>query len=253
MTDLQRPPERQDFGLSEDAVARLPTPFVASHSSRILAVGFGLTVAVSVACGVALSGSMVAAVVFGVLLVCAGSIVLLPVAVAAVCAAEAVEHRWLCRRIETYRRWRAYQAALATHEEAVRRHRVRELDKRRRWCSLPGEALREAVVDLLQRQGWRVERVAPEPDTGVDLRMERDGRSAVVRCVPGGLPCGPALVRELVTCRDDFGTDGALLVAPGGGSRQLERYAQDMQRRAVVVIDADSLVAADERAGSLWE
>jgi hypothetical protein len=245
----QLPPQLHDFGLSEEAVAGLPEALVTAHRNGILASGFALTVAVSVGVALVLSGSLAAALLFGVLLVCAASILLLPAAVAALCAAELMEREWLCRRFAAYRAWTEYRTALDAHREAQqRRHRAERL-KLWNWYSLPAEELRDAVVELLVQQGWGVQRVPSELDTGVDLKIDRGERSAAVRCAAGSRPCGPSLVRELVTCRDDFGVEEVLLVAPACGTRQLE---DSLRGRPVVLIDAEGLVAAAEGGGLRW-
>jgi len=245
--DSQPPPQLVDFGLTEEMVAGLPEPFVAGHRPSILASGFALTVAASAMVSILLTGSFVAAVVFGLLLVCGASVLLMPAAVAVVCAAEAAEKRWLCRRFAAYQAWCDYQTALAAHRGADARRRRDQRLRLRRWHELPADRLCESVAGLLERQGWRVERLPADLDAGVELRAARDGRSVVVRCVAGDQSWGPSLVRELVTCRSDFGADEAWLVAPAGGSKALE---ESLDGRPVVLIDAGRLVAVEE--GASW-
>jgi hypothetical protein len=191
------------------------------------------------------SGSFTSACVFAALFTAAASILVLPAVMALLCAAEAVEARWLCRRHEGFRQWwtEARRALSEAPTEVGDPPRVR-YDY---WRTLAPQALCSEVSRLLASAGYRIEQVPIDDEAGVDIVASRGSRRAVVRCWADLGRCGPAVARELLAAQDDFEADAAVVVAPGGSSPKLQEYRE---KRGFLIVDADGLVAA-ELAGGL--
>jgi hypothetical protein len=244
MSDTQRRPRPEDFGLTEEFVAAAPAASERQLGRWMLAVYAALAVAVFAVLLVA-SGSLAAALVFTVLAVAAASVLLVPAIAAVVCGVERWERLRLCRRHLRYRALDDYRRAVAEHD---RLRRQREAEQARVgeafWRSLDRAALIAEVARLHERLGDRVEIVPPGRDAGVDLVVRTDRGSIAVRCHAGPAAEGRALGREIEAARRDLGAERAVLVSPAGASEDLVRYLGEHAGWVLDAVGLDRLRAA---------
>ena len=221
----------------------IPRPFIADHRGHLAIAIYAVVVATLIVVIARVTGSMATACVFAALFTAAASILMLPAVMALLCAAEAVEERWLCRHHEGFRRWlESRDARRGEPPEARGRPGVRA----EYWRTLTPERLRSEVSRMIRDTGCRVEEVPDDEEAGVDLVVSRGANRAVVRCWADLERCGPSVARDVLAARDDFEADEAVIIAPAGGSEKLNEYRQ---RRRFLVVDAARLMAAELDGG----
>ena len=216
-------PRIEEFGITEDDLARAPRLFLSSHRVGVLLAAYLVAAAVVFLLIIETSHSVPAAAFFTVITLAAGSVLLLPLLVLLVCAGEQAEERWLCRRVPMLRACLAYQRALAEHRRLTDETVDRPLDPKD-WPSLPGPAfLRQVRAEL----GRRFQSSVAETDreqTGFDFVVDTAGKRIIVRCEVGAMPVAASVARELVAALDDSDADAALIVTTAEPTAALEEY-----------------------------
>ncbi len=84
----------------------------------------------------------------------------------------------------------------------------------------------EFVATLFRGMGYRVERTRASGDEGIDLRLRRGRRTAIVQCKRYRGPVGQPVVRDLYGTMLHVGADEAYLVTTGHITRAARRWAQ---------------------------
>ena len=223
--DAPVPPRPEDFGLSEHNLESIPRPRIEARKGLCIVVMYGSAVALVLSAALALSGSVIAAVFFGILLVAAGSVLLIPAVTGLVCAMERCEHNWLCRRYGAYRALSEYRHAMAEHEVAQRKYEVwHERTLEEHWREMDQRSLVAETAELYRRAGNRVREMAPGDRAGVDLLIVGDASVTAIKCVADPVDTGLNLGRELAAARMDAGADRLLLVSPRGAGDELVDY-----------------------------
>lgn len=219
-------PRPENFGVTAEQVERAPELFVTRHRPAIFVVVYLAVFAVVFTVVLATSESVTAALVFGLILVAAGSIVLIPLAVCCLCASETVETRWVCRRFPAMKACLAYREALAEFTRKTRRSpdRPRERDW---WVGLSASTFRGQVQAALEQRGLELTPVADRQADGYDCSFADDRGTVLVRCEGGTTPLDIGVGRELTACLLETGAARAVLVTPAGVSRRLTRYLVD--------------------------
>ena len=110
MWDTTNGPRVEDFGISEEDLANAPGRFFAEKWPSILGVAYLVAAAAISFIILRVAGSWPAALFFTTIILAAGSVVLLPLAMLVLCASERVEERWLCRKFPALRACLAYRA-----------------------------------------------------------------------------------------------------------------------------------------------
>lgn len=245
VSDPQRRPRPEDFGLTEEFLAAAPPTSERQLGRWMLAVYAALAAAVF-AVLLVISGSLAAALVFTVLAVAAASVLLVPAIAAVVCGVERWERERLCRHHAHYRALEDYRRALA---EDDRLRRQREAEQARVgeafWRSLDRAALVAEVARLHEGLGHGVEIVPPGRDAGVDLVVHTDRGSIAVRCEAGPAAEGRALGREIEAARRDAGADRVVLVAPAGAAADLMRYLGEHAGSVLDAVGLDTMRAVN--------
>ena len=117
--------------------------------------------------------------------------------------------------------------------------------------SLAPEEFEEYVGILFQKQGYQVQQVGKTGDMGIDLRLEKNGNSAIVQCKRYSLnnKIGPSLVREFrgVMAREQVSR--GYIVTTTQFMAGAMREAQAMQGVAIKLIDGDKLATGAKRLG----
>lgn len=236
-------PRPEDFGIRPGELESAPTPFLTGHRVAAIGVLYLLVVGVVFTALAVSSGSPAAAGYLTLVLVAAASVLLLPLAVCLVCAAERAETRWLCRRAPGLAACLAYREAVAAWRD--RRATARATG----WTSLSRPALAARLADMLRRSGAEVVATPSGWDTGYDLAIERDARTILVRCVAGREPAAEAVGRELIGLLAGGAGDEAVVVAPGGAGSGLQRLLDEWPIRVVAELELDALTLVADQPG----
>jgi hypothetical protein len=203
-------PHLDDFGITEDDLARAPCLFLAEHRMAALAGVYLAAAAVLFALILSASHSYPAAALFTVIALAAGSVLLLPFLTLVLCASERAEERWLCRRFPKLSACLAYRRAVAEHARGAAA--APPADPRERWATSDAAALTEAVAaELRLRVEGSVQGVDRE-STGIDLVVTSDLGPVLVRCEPGPGPVEASVGREMAAAVADHRAVRAVLV-----------------------------------------
>jgi hypothetical protein len=230
-------PKPEAFGVSNEELAATPRPFLARHKCALFVFSYVLVVATLLMVLLTVTQSPAGAVFFAIVLTAAASIVLLPVLACAVCGAEALEDRWLCRRFPAYKACQAFRAAWrqwerdgagAGHSESLT---ARELPR-------DPVAFRALMMRRLEHLGWQVDHRARPELEGFDARVSQEGSVLLIRIETGYDPSPASVGRELMTCLEEQGVTHAAVISRGGPSVHLTKYART---RPLVLVTPDQL------------
>lgn len=234
-------PRIEDFGITEDDLARIPSLFFANHRLMFLGLAYLVAAVVVFTLILRVGNSWMAAVFFTVVAVAAGSILFLPLVAAALCAGERAEERWLCRRVPVLRACLAYRKAVADHGRRTTVERTTNPAAPEEWAGLSPAVFRAEVASLLERSlaapVFRCEREA----TGIDFRIDWRDRCVVLRCEPGSQPVAAGVGRELTAALFETEADSAVILSVCGPDPGLARYITD---RTIVVVPPWEVAAA---------
>jgi hypothetical protein len=215
-------PRAGDFGLSEEDLAGVPRAFLGSHWPMVLGILY--LVAAVVLCGLIfhVGRSWPAAVFFTVMALAAGSILLLPLALAAVCVGERAEERWLCRKLPMVRACLAYRGAREDHDARLRRGERRRENPN--WWILAGpREYRDAVGESLKSLFPDEVRELDCEASGIDFLVTIED-PVVVRCFAGTGTVPASIGREVAAVLGDRSASAAVIVASGDPSGDLADY-----------------------------
>jgi len=225
-------PRIEDFGITREDLARAPSSFVAKHRAGLLLGSYLLVAAVVFAATLRAGDSWPAALFFTVIALAAGSIVLLPVLMLALCATEHAEERWLCRTFPTLRACLAYQKAFAEHRCRIAAQKSRPSSEAQ-WAALSGPTFLEEVASLLEEQlPFAVSRMQRE-STGFDFVVDDGDHEILVRCESGSTSIGASVGREMAAALVDRGAKSAVIIAAAKAAPVLDDYIAD---RAIAMI-----------------
>lgn len=217
-------PRIEDFGITEDDLARAPRLFVATHRLAILGLAYLVAAAALFSLILRVGNSWTAAAFFTVVAIAAGSILMLPLVAAVVCAGERAEERWLCRRVPVLRACLAYREAVADHERRTAVEPPPKPSTPKTWAELSPAVYRAEVAALLEESVaapvFHCEREA----TGFDFRVDWKGRSVICRCEAGSQPVAAGVGRELTAALIESEADSAVIVSVPGADSGLVRY-----------------------------
>jgi hypothetical protein len=241
-------PRIEDFGITENDLERAPRPFLAQHRLQVLAGAYAIAAGLLFVALFSVSDSMPAAAFFTVIALAAGSVLLLPGLVFALCAGERAEERWLCRRVPVLKACLAYQRAVADHRHtAFNRRNVGPRPEE--WFALGQAAFVELTRSELDRRGGVRVAAADRESTGFDFVVEQGRKRLLLRCEAGLTPVGAAVGRELAAAVSDVGADAAVIVTLSEPTAVLEDYIDD---RPIVIVSPwamDEALLSTERGG----
>lgn len=216
-------PRIEDFGITEEDLARAPRLFLSSHRMKVLLAAYIVAAAVIFFVIIETSHSIPAAAFFTIITLAAGSVLMLPALVLLVCAGEQAEERWLCRRVPMLRACLAYQRAVAEHRRAAEGKSGRPLDPKD-WPALSGPAFRRHVRTELDRSFQSSVSETDRERTGFDFILDVDEKRLILRCEAGSTPVAASVARELVAALGDSQADAAVIVTTEYPTAPLEAY-----------------------------
>lgn len=150
-------------------------------------------------------------------------------------------------QIELYKKAEADYLAIQAEAERVRREAERarwvaEMARRRtiakHWMSLSGREFERELGTLFWDAGYYVQSTPSSGDQGVDLVLEKDGKTTVVQCKSHQNPVGPAVARELYGSLMHFSAPSAILACTGGFTRGVREFVRG---KPIVLVSADDL------------
>ena len=217
-------PKVEDFGITEEDLVEAPRLFVAGHRPWIFLLTH-VFVAAALFSGILRAGSSwSAAAFFTIVILAAGSVLLLPILVAALCIGERAEERWLCKRVPVLRACLAYRSEVAEHRRRSafpsRPHPSTSQD----WTVLSLALFRAEVGSLLEKTASGSVTAFDREATGIDFEVRATTGPVLIRCKPGVQPVTAGVGRELVAAIADRRAARALIVTMAGASPALADY-----------------------------
>jgi hypothetical protein len=238
-------PRIEDFGITEDDLARAPKLFFSSHRVKVVIAAYLMVTAVVFLVIVGTSHSLPAAAFFTVVTLAAGSVLLLPTVILLVCVGERAEERWLCRRVPVLRACLAYRRAVDEHRRLTDRKTHRPLEPRE-WRRLSQASFRRQTQSELDRHFPASVFEIDRERHGIDCMIELAGSRVIIRCEAGESPVAASVGRELVAATDDLQAEAAVIVTAATPTRTLEDYIFD---RPIRLIEPWALGTLDNMIG----
>ena len=121
----------------------------------------------------------------------------------------------------------AERARRAAETERLKIERARRRKLEDYWMSLSGTAFEREMANVLRALGYRVKSNPTSGDEGVDLILNRPGKTIVIQCKAHKNPVGPAIARELFGSMIHFKADRAILACTGGFTRGVKEFVRD--------------------------
>lgn len=217
-------PRIEDFGITEDDLARTPELFFARHRPGFVVSTYVISAAALFLVLLQLGSSWPAAVFFSIVALAAVSVLLLPLIAVALCVCERAEVRWLCHRVPAVRSCLAYRAAVYDRGNQTYCGPSPAILKPSDWKHLSRSAfLAQIELGLDQTTSARVFSHDRE-STGIDFSLEWPDRRVILRCEPGSGPVSAGVGRELSAALTDFEADAAFVLAVSDPDPALARY-----------------------------
>ena len=233
-------PRIEDFGITEDDLARAPRLFLSSHRVGFLFAAYLIAAVVIFVLIIETSHSIPAAAFFTIIILAAVSVLLLPVLILLVCAGEQVEERWLCRRVPILRACLAYQRALAEHRRRDEKDTALAIDPVD-WPTLSEPTFVRQLRFELDRRFQHTISETDREQTGFDFLLDLAGKRVILRCEAGSTPVAASVARELAAALDDFHGDTAVIVTTATPTSALEEYVVGRRIRIAAPWELDAL------------
>jgi hypothetical protein len=233
-------PRIEDFGITEDDLARAPRLFISSHRLGFLFAAYFIAAVVIFVLIIEASHSIPAAAFFTIVILSAVSVLLLPALILLVCAGEQVEEKWLCRRAPMLRACLAYQRALAEHRQRDEKDAPLTIDPED-WSTLSEPTFVRQLRSELDRQFQHTISETDREQTGFDFLLDLAGKRVILRCEAGSTPVAASVARELAAALDDFHADTAVIVTIATPTPALEEYVAGRRIKIAAPWELDAL------------
>ncbi len=240
MWAISEGPQIEDFGITREDLEQAPCFFVANHRPKFLLGSYLLAAGVVFVAVLRAGDSWPAAVFFTLVALAAGSILLLPVLMLVLCATEAAEEHWLCRRFPRLRACLAYQKAVAEHQREIAARMPRPVGKDE-WAALSEPSFLEEVASLLEKRHRSAVSRMQRESSGFDFVIDDGVHEILVRCEPGSIPIAASVGREMAAALADRGAGRAIIISAARAAPLLEDYIADRPIEVVAPRDLDFL------------
>ena len=150
------------------------------------------------------------------------------------------------------KRYAEFKAAMSAWEAQARRRqeearKERERPRREFWRSLSGHEFERELAAWFERQGYRAEVTPGSGDQGVDIVLQRSGKTTVVQCKQTKSPVSPAVARELYGALVAWKATDGILAATGGVTSGVHKFFQGKPLR---VMELDEILSLQAKAGT---
>jgi HJR/Mrr/RecB family endonuclease len=247
------PPTLPEFGLSDEAVSRLPKPwFRVSPAGGIREFWSYLVADLSVFLLIFHTGIHFS---FGWIMGLLGfSFVFVVPFMIAWAILGSLEKRLYRAVSENYARYHRYQAAVAAYQvrltafEKSEQEREAHLAKQRAdyWRGLSGTAFEIELGELFSRMGYEVAYTPSTSDGGVDICLRKDERFTIVQCKAHNKPVSISVARELSACIVDFRAHDAIIACFEGVTKPVTEY---IRTKPITVLTLTEIVAYQKQYG----
>lgn len=137
---------------------------------------------------------------------------------------------------EATARWNAQRQA----SEAFRRQQLKAIKRTADLCLVTPAAFEVFAEELFRRMGYHVTRVGGAGDGGVDLRLTRWGRPAIVQCKRYKHHLGEAVIRDFWGTMQHEGAKYGYVLTTGAFSRAARTWAAG---KPIRLLDGPALLA----------
>ena len=142
---------------------------------------------------------------------------------------------------------KAHQETERARLEAERARKAAEKTKRKKtrehWRSLRDIPFEQELATLYRQLGYQVQSTPKSGDQGIDLILTKGSKSTIVQCKGQKNRATPAMVRELVGSRVDYGADRAVLACTAGFTQGAIGFAK---RNQISLISATEIARMAE-------
>ena len=147
-------------------------------------------------------------------------------------------------------------AARAQQATEKKRRAVLAAERRKRekyWKSMSGVEFERELAQLYMAQGYRVQLTPKVGDGGIDLILEKNGKTTVVQCKAHKKPVAPYVVRDLYGSMMSYGADDAILACTGGFSKGVVKFAQGKPIKLISASDIARVAQRSNQASDVIE
>lgn len=212
-------PEPKDFGITQDQIYLVESK-EQSLGGWFLWSGIATGLLAAVYLGLAYGIGIVALVVY------------LPIMGIALSRVVFFIINWLLKRFAPLHKGVAeYKSAVEAYNHWFTR------TQQEFWLSLNGRMFETELARLYTAFGYRASLTPPSGDRGVDIVLEKDGKTTIVQCKAHKKPVGPHVVRDLHGAMINSNADEAILASISGFTKGVIAYVQDKPIRLVSLQD----------------
>jgi Holliday junction resolvase len=227
-------PTLAQFGLSDDAVRRLPKPwFQSPPKARVIGAYFFMHTVVLLIVFRNIQYSFATVFLFLAFLF----VTITPFAILWGAMGWAETQLYL-RLHRNFARYSQYRNAVAMFERRKREHEEsRARQQAQYWRSLSGVAFERELGKLFSIMGYAVSHTPSTADGGVDLLLRKDGNLTVVQCKAHNKPISISVARELFASMMDFKADDAIIACFEGVTKPVADYIKTKRITVMTVND----------------
>ena len=125
--------------------------------------------------------------------------------------------------------------------------------ERQWWWTLDGWQFEQEVANVFRLNGYKAKVTKGSGDGGVDIILNKNGKTSIVQCKHYQNPVPPEPIRALWGCKDDFNADEVILVASSGITDMGTRFVQNKPNFKVLNLDDIIKIAKQAQAESKHE
>lgn len=109
--------------------------------------------------------------------------------------------------------------------------------ERQWWWTLDGWQFEQEVANVFRLNGYKAKVTKGSGDGGVDIILNKNGKTIIVQCKHYQNPVPLEPIRALWGCKDDFNADEVILVASSGITDMGTRFVQNKSNFKILNLD----------------